>query len=63
MLAETVKSGRPLQADLSAEERQVFFSKLVPAIFPGGFLAASAAVKRLSAAARRRIKRILDIGA
>ncbi len=39
MLAETVKSGRPLQADLSAEERQVFFSKLVPAIFPGGFLA------------------------
>ncbi len=63
MLAETVKSGRPLQADPSAEERQVFFSKLVPAIFPGGFLAASAAVKRLPGAARRRIKRILDIGA
>ncbi len=63
MLAETVKSGRPLQADLSAEERQVFFSKLVPAIFPGGFLAASAAVKRLPGAARRRIKRILDVGA
>ena len=55
MLAETVKSGRPLQADLSAEERQVFFSKLVPAIFPAGFLAASAAVKRLPAATRRRI--------
>ena len=37
MLAETVKSGRPLQADLSAEERQVFFSKLVPAIFAVSF--------------------------
>lgn len=62
MLAEAVKSGRPLH-DGSAEERQVFFSKLVPAIFPAGFLAASAAVKRLPAAARRRITRILDIGA
>jgi 3-hydroxy-5-methyl-1-naphthoate 3-O-methyltransferase len=63
MLAEVVKSGRPLQADRSPEERQMFFSKLVPAIFPPGFFAASAAVKRLPAAARRRIKRILDIGA
>jgi ubiquinone/menaquinone biosynthesis C-methylase UbiE len=63
MLAEVVKSGRPLQADRSPEERQIFFSKLVPAIFPPSFLAASAAVKRLPASARRRINRILDIGA
>jgi SAM-dependent methyltransferase len=63
MLAEVVKTGRPLQADRSPEERQTFFSKLVPAIFPPSFLAASAAVKRLPVAARRRVNRILDIGA
>ena len=55
MLAEVVKSGSPLQAARSAEERQVFFAKLVPAIFPAGFLAATAIVKRLPPAARRRI--------
>jgi hypothetical protein len=63
MLAEVVKTGRPLQADRSPEERQMFFSKLVPAIFPASFLAASSAVKSLPAAARRKINRILDIGA
>jgi hypothetical protein len=63
MLAEVVKSGRPFQSGGSAEERQAFFAKLVPAIFPASFLAATAAVKRLPAAARHRIRSILDIGA
>lgn len=63
MLAEVVKSGRPFQAGATAEERAAFFSKLVPAIFPASFLSATAAVKRLPEAARRRIGRILDIGA
>jgi ubiquinone/menaquinone biosynthesis C-methylase UbiE len=62
-LAEVVRSGRPFQAVGPAEERAAFFAKLVPAIFPASFLAATAAVKRLPAAARRRIRRILDIGA
>jgi ubiquinone/menaquinone biosynthesis C-methylase UbiE len=63
MLSEVVKSGRPFQTGGSAEDRQAFFAKLVPAIFPASFLAATATVKRLPAAARRRIRRILDIGA
>ena len=63
MLAEVVRSGRPFQAGGSAQEREAFFAKLVPAIFPAGFLAATVAVKRLPAATRRRISRILDIGA
>jgi hypothetical protein len=63
MLAEVVKSGRPLQAQASAEDRAAFFSKLVPAIFPASFLSATAAVKRLPEVARRRISRILDVGA
>ncbi len=63
MLAEVVKSGGPVRNPRSAEEPQTFFAKLVPAIFPASFLAATATVKRLPAAARRRIRRILDIGA
>ena len=63
MLTEVVKSGSPVQSGASAEERGAFFAKLVPAIFPASFLAATAMVKRLPPAARRRISRILDIGA
>ncbi|HVA39258.1 MAG TPA: methyltransferase [Candidatus Binataceae bacterium] len=63
MLAEVVKSGGPVRNPRSAEEPQAFFAKLVPAIFPASFLAATATVKRLPAAARNRIRRILDIGA
>jgi ubiquinone/menaquinone biosynthesis C-methylase UbiE len=63
MLAEVIKSGRPLETVETAELRQAFFAKLVPALFPAGFLAATAAVKRLPTAVRRRIGRILDIGA
>jgi hypothetical protein len=63
MLADAVRKGHAPRGDRSVEEREAFFSKLVPAIFPGSFLAASAAVKRLPAASRRRIARILDIGA
>jgi hypothetical protein len=46
-----------------AAPRQQFFAMLVPGIFASGLLAASAAVKKLSAADRRRIKNILDVGA
>lgn len=63
MLAEVVKSGRPLRSQGSADEQQAFFAGFVPAIFPPHFLLASAALKRLPAATRRRIRRILDIGA
>ena len=63
MLSEVVKSGRPLQAGATAEQRGEFFARLVPAIFAPSFLSATAAVKRLPAAARSRINRILDIGA
>jgi ubiquinone/menaquinone biosynthesis C-methylase UbiE len=61
-LAEVVRLGRPFQAVASADDRAAFFAKLVPAIFPPNFVAATAAVKRLPAAARSRIRRILDIG-
>jgi 2-polyprenyl-3-methyl-5-hydroxy-6-metoxy-1,4-benzoquinol methylase len=63
MLAEVVKSGRPMRGEGPAEELQTFFATLVPPIFPAHFLLASAMLKRLPAPARRRIRRILDIGA
>jgi Luciferase-like monooxygenase/Dimerisation domain len=55
MLADAVRKGHAPQGDRSVEKREAFFSKLVPAIFPGSFLAASAVVKRLPAASRRRM--------
>jgi ubiquinone/menaquinone biosynthesis C-methylase UbiE len=61
-LAEVVKSGQPFDNRDSAA-RQQFFAMLVPGIFTSGFLAASAAVKKLSAADRRRILKMLDVGA
>lgn len=63
MLVEVVKSGRPLRSQASADELAAFFAGFVPATFPAHSLLASSALKRLPAAARRRIRRILDIGA
>jgi SAM-dependent methyltransferase len=63
MLPQVIKSDHPFQTPASADEQQAFFAGLVPPIFPAHFLLASTAVKRLPAAARRRIRRILDVGA
>ncbi len=62
-LANVVRDGRPFNAGMSDEDRESFFAQLVPAIFTTSFTAASAAVKSLPPTVRRRIKRILDIGA
>jgi 3-hydroxy-5-methyl-1-naphthoate 3-O-methyltransferase len=62
-LANVVRDGRPFTAGMSEQDRESFFTQLVPAIFPVSFTAASAVVKKLPVTARRRIKRILDIGA
>lgn len=62
-LANVVREGRPLRAEISDEDRQSFFAQLVPAIFAPSFTAADAALKSLAPTVRRRIKRILDVGA
>lgn len=63
MLPEVVRSGRPLNPGISAQEREQFFAKLVPALFTNNFNAAAAAVARLTPKEKAGIKRILDIGA
>lgn len=63
MLPDAVRNGAPVTPKGSEQDRQAFFAKLVPSLFAMNFTAANAAVKRLPAAAKRRIKRILDIGA
>lgn len=63
MLANVVRDGRPVHRESSGEEAQSFFAQLVPAIFPTSFTAAAAVVKGMAPASRRRIKRVLDIGA
>jgi 3-hydroxy-5-methyl-1-naphthoate 3-O-methyltransferase len=62
-LASVVRDGRPFNAEMSDEDVQSFSAQLVPAIFPPSFTAATAAVKSLPSTTRRRIKRILDVGA
>ena len=62
-LANVVRDGRPFTSGMSEEERESFFAQLVPAIFTTSFTAASAAVKKLPFTAKRKIKRVLDIGA
>ncbi len=62
-LAEAVQTGRQLNTGISLAEREAFFSKLVPAIFPASFVAASAAVKKIPARQLKTMRRILDIGA
>jgi 3-hydroxy-5-methyl-1-naphthoate 3-O-methyltransferase len=62
-LPDAVKQGKPATPARSTDEAALFFSHLVPAIFTLNFLAAKAALVQIAPAARRRIKRILDIGA
>jgi SAM-dependent methyltransferase len=62
-LANVIRDARPLTSGRTEQDIETFFAELVPAIFPTSFTAASAAVKSLAPAARRRIKRILDVGA
>jgi SAM-dependent methyltransferase len=62
-LTQAVRSGRPAETVNVAEKGKEFFPKLVGAIFPGNFAAASAAVSRFPAAERRNIHRILDVAA
>lgn len=62
-LAEAVRQGKPAAPEPSAEDIAQFFTHLVPAIFPLNFLTARAAAAKIEPAIRRRIKRILDIGA
>jgi len=62
-LAGVVREGRPLRTGMSEAEIQSFFAQLVPAIFTASFTAASATVKSLPPAVRRRVRRILDVGA
>ncbi len=61
-LAEAVKTGRPA-APRSAEEMTRFFSTLVRAIFPLGFMGSRSAVAALDKKARARIGAILDVAA
>jgi 3-hydroxy-5-methyl-1-naphthoate 3-O-methyltransferase len=62
-LTEVVKSGRSAEAVNVAEKGKEFFPKLVASIFPGNFAASTAAVSRLPEKERRKIHRILDVGA
>jgi ubiquinone/menaquinone biosynthesis C-methylase UbiE len=62
-LTEVVKSGRSAEAVNVAEKGKEFFPKLVASIFPGNFAASKAAVSRLPEKERRKIHRILDVGA
>jgi ubiquinone/menaquinone biosynthesis C-methylase UbiE len=62
-LTEAVKTGRPHEAVNIAEKGKEFFPKLVSAIFPGSFAAATAAVSQFPEKERRKISRILDVAA
>jgi SAM-dependent methyltransferase len=63
MLADVVRSGRPFNAGGSEQDRQEFFARLVPALFANNFIAAGAALARLTPKEKAGIKRVLDIGA
>jgi len=61
-LGEVVKAGR-LGSPPSPDERTQFFSTLVRAIFPLGFMGSKSAVAALDKKARGRITAILDVAA
>jgi ubiquinone/menaquinone biosynthesis C-methylase UbiE len=62
-LAEAVRTGAPVLANESPDVLQQFWPLLVKQIFPANFVFSSNAVRALSGAERKRIARILDIGA
>src|SRR5262249_49142677 len=60
-LTDVVKSGKPIVAVDADTDGREFFPKLVAAIFPMSFGAASAVVGKLSNKQRGGIKTILDV--
>jgi ubiquinone/menaquinone biosynthesis C-methylase UbiE len=62
-LTEAVRTGRSLASVDDPSQGAEFFAKLVPAIFPMSFAAASAAVAALPARIRNGIGQILDVAA
>jgi len=62
-LTEVVRNGHPAETVDVAEHGKEFFPKLVAGIFPGNFAASKAAVSRLAEKERRKIRKILDVGA
>lgn len=62
-LTEAVRSGHSAESVDVAEQGKEFFPKLVASIFPGNFTASAVAVSRLPKKDRRKIHRILDVGA
>ncbi|HYP27884.1 MAG TPA: methyltransferase [Blastocatellia bacterium] len=62
-LAESVRTGRPVQTVDTAEGGREFFPKLVSGIFPASYAAARATVAALPEKARGKIRNILDVAA
>jgi 3-hydroxy-5-methyl-1-naphthoate 3-O-methyltransferase len=62
-LGSVVKNGRPAIDVASEQVAKEFFPKLVSAIFPASFTAASAACRAIASNVRGRIKTILDVAA
>lgn len=62
-LSTVVKDGRPVVDVASEQTAKEFFPKLVSAIFPPSFTAASAGCQAIPRNARSRIKTILDVAA
>ncbi len=62
-LPDAVKTGGPVLRNRTAEQMSEFWPLLVKQIFPMSFTASTAAAKGLTSKERKRIGRILDIGA
>lgn len=62
-LTEVVKTGKPVSAVDIEEQGREFFPKLVSAIFPMSFGAATAATHAMPAKSLKRINKILDVAA
>ncbi len=62
-LTEAVRSGHSAESVDDARQGKEFFPKLVANLFPGNFAASSAVVSRIPERDRRKIRKILDVGA
>lgn len=62
-LTEVVKSGRPVAAVDKEDQGKEFFPKLVSAIFPMSFNAATAATQAIPAKSLKQVNTILDVAA